>query len=308
MRNPDELWREYVKEIEDFIVSHRREPKMTQRERFMAAWLSNQRTAREEGKLCDWKLDLLQDVEELCSGAVATNNIIKLHALELYVSEHGEIPSFTSNCSSLYKWLKRMVILAENDGIPRVLRKRMETVGVDFSNREWGQSRTFLSWQKQLDLYKEFCEAHGRTPRSVGAEGPLYRWAYKNRVELKKRGFMVVGQRKKERRATAKTDKHTISVSVQHWKSHLDELSLFLEENGRLPKENENPALVKWITHQETCASKGTLADWKVSALTGIGIEFKTVKVAIKWVQNPVSENKKKKEPDRFEKNLPNVW
>ena len=86
MDRSETLWREYAKEVIDFFMVNGRLPRMTRKERYMAAWVSSQEEAKKRGTLAQWQLELLSEIVEIANGAITESDRRKMNELAVYLT------------------------------------------------------------------------------------------------------------------------------------------------------------------------------------------------------------------------------
>ena len=279
----DELWNDYAQEVEDFYFTHHRAPRMTKKERYLAAWLENQRHAAETGSLTAQQLERLTELNDLIGGALTESDRSKLAALRFFVKKYGCLPTPEQDDGCLYNWVRGVMLAHYSSGIPFALRSILTRLGVDLTSGKVWESKSERLWNKNLADYIAFCDEHGRLPRPSGDELSLYQWAYRNTAKLEKSGIACSIRQYKKICARGQKKESGSARRAERWMESRNELGAFIEQHHRLPNENDGHGLWSWLKRQEEKASDGTLEEWKMKSLEEIGLTWKLIDVTLSY-------------------------
>ena len=126
-------------------------------------------------------------------------------------------------------------------------------------------------WEENFQEFKEFVQKHLRLPRKCGPkeENRVYNWFSNNRYGISKGKLTPEKERQFSRFVNALSTKNRSHWELA-WDKRFEELSLFVQTNHRLPKQEapgEEDSLANWLRRQLRKNKQGELQPYQLLQL-----------------------------------------
>jgi superfamily II DNA or RNA helicase len=242
------------------------------------SWIFRNRNSYEEGALSDYQA---KKIEELKLDRFFQTWGQTFDKIKEWVAQNGKLPTRTTQ-NDYHSWLISQRSAYKNERLSTEQINALQSIEFDLEPN--GVEKNELKWFEYYNQLKTFIEEKDRYPGPTN-EKHLYIWvqsqraakagSLRNRLPLSKKrvdlldsiNFSWIGEGSK---------------ASQPWEESFAEFKSHIMPNGRLilPStiNGERNILYTWWMNQKKAAETGELAEERVKAFRGIGIDFSSTK------------------------------
>jgi superfamily II DNA or RNA helicase len=263
----DEIWKEGYNKLVDYFNENGNSnvPARYSKDKSLGTWCVSQRVKRNEDKLDEWQIELLDKLSFNWKPKNRFNDFVEL--LERYIKENGDakVKQSETRYGRLPKWVNsyRTIystgikdskgnVKAQGGRLTKAQIETLDKIGFLWAERE--------SWDSGFEELKTYFKANGHSNVSQAENPSLYNWHYRQR----KNKDSLTPERK-DKLKTINFDYTIRDVEeklILTWEERINQLKEFYEENGdfNIPRNEEYyKNLLNWLSHQRGKQLKGKL-------------------------------------------------
>jgi superfamily II DNA or RNA helicase len=269
-RTNQEKWLDYLKELEEYIQTHKNLPSHTNKDEnisLLARWTTNQKRNYVDRNQIMNNYEIRKLWEEIVNKyqeVFKSNEDIwkdKLNKLKEYINIHNILPTSCNEdetIKSLGLWVRNQKInfdkkqnIMKNDEIRTLWEEftSMKDMNVLFRNNE-------ESWIENKNKVEEYIRLHNKLPTltdKIQDIAVLATWVYAQKQNYKNRNHIMIDE-------TIRTiwgdfvkqyEKYFMS-NEEIWMIRFDELNEYIKKYNKIPpsRDKELDTLVQWVRHQ----------------------------------------------------------